>query len=145
MKRSHGLRGIRQRPSGKWQAMIGINGRKQNLGSFGTKEQAAAAYDSAARLYHGVNAVCNYDGPEDAALAISAAIEYTVLLHAGELELIMEGFGPAQHKEALRQVARLIRSGTWERAVAADNLRKAEKTQQQRREQRKKQRREQRC
>jgi hypothetical protein len=44
------------------------------------------------------------------------------------MELIWEGFGPAQHKEALRQVACLIRSGTWERLVAADNLRKAEKT-----------------
>jgi hypothetical protein len=75
-----------------------------------------------------VNAVCNYDSPEDAAQAISEAIEYNVLLHAGEMELIWEGFGPAQHKEALRQVACLIRSGTWERLVAADNLRKAEKT-----------------
>jgi hypothetical protein len=38
----------------------------------------------------------------------------------------VEGFGPAQHKEALRQVAFLMRSGKWERWVAADNLRKAE-------------------
>jgi hypothetical protein len=41
----------------------------------------------------------------------------------------MEGFGPAQHNEALRRLACLIRpGGTWERLVAADNLRRAEKT-----------------
>jgi hypothetical protein len=72
-----------------------------------------------------VNAACNYNSPEDAAQAICEAIEYNLLLHEGEMELIMEGFGPAQHKEALRQLACLIRSGTWERLVAADNLRRA--------------------
>jgi hypothetical protein len=90
MKRSHGLRGIFQRPPGKWSAGISINGRKKHLGCFTTKEQAAAAYASAARL-NNENAVCNYDSPEDAARAIRAAIEYNVLLHAGEMELIMEG------------------------------------------------------
>jgi hypothetical protein len=29
------------------------------------------------------------------------------------MELIMEGFGPAQHKEALRQVAFLMRVWAW--------------------------------
>ena len=108
MIRSQNLRGIWRTPYGKWVAGIRINNRKKHLGTFTTKEQAAAAYDSAARLYHGVNAVCNYDSPEDAALAISEAIEYNVLLHAGELELIMEGFGPAQHNEALRRLACLV-------------------------------------
>ena len=107
MIRSQKLRGISQTSSGKWKAVIYINRRKTHLGCFTTKEQAAAAYDSAARLKN-KNAVCNYDGPEDAALAISAAIEYSVLLHAGELELIMEGFGPAQHNEALRRLACLV-------------------------------------
>ena len=86
MKRSHGLRGIRQRPSGKWQAMIGINGRKQNLGSFGTKEEAAAAYDSAARLNH-VNAVCNYDSQKHADEVIDEAREINLLSSTGCLQL----------------------------------------------------------
>jgi hypothetical protein len=96
--RSRNLRGIHQKPSGRWKASISINSRSKHLGYFTTKEQAAAAYDSAARLNHGVNAVCNYDSPEDAAQAICEAIEYNALLHAGEMELIMEGLGPAQHK-----------------------------------------------
>jgi hypothetical protein len=53
------------------------------------------------------------------------AIGYNLLLHEGGMELIMEGFGPAQHKEARRQLACLMRSGTWEGLVAADNLRRA--------------------
>jgi hypothetical protein len=91
MIRSQNLRGIWQTPYGKWAACIRINNRTKHLGCFTTKEQAAAAFDSAARLKDGVNAVCNYDGPEDAALAISEANEYNVLLHAGELELITQG------------------------------------------------------
>jgi hypothetical protein len=68
--RSHGLRGIHQSTSGKWSARIRINGRNKHLGCFTTsKEQAAAAYDSAARL-NNENAVYNYDSPEDAELRI---------------------------------------------------------------------------
>jgi hypothetical protein len=54
MIRSQNLRGaISQTSSGKWRAGIRINNRKKHLGCFTTKEQAAAAYDSAARLNHG--------------------------------------------------------------------------------------------
>jgi hypothetical protein len=60
MKNSHGLRGTNETPSGKWNARIYSNGRSKSLGCFGTKYEAAAAYDSAARLNQ-ENAVCNYD------------------------------------------------------------------------------------
>jgi hypothetical protein len=74
MSKPHGLRGIAEVESGKWQARLYSNGRRKNLGRFTTKEQAAAAYDSAARL-NKENAVCNYDSPEDAARAIYEARE----------------------------------------------------------------------
>jgi hypothetical protein len=42
--------------SGKrWQARIGYGGKKHTLGNFGTKEEAALAYDRAARE-HGAGA-----------------------------------------------------------------------------------------
>jgi hypothetical protein len=37
----------------KWRAMIGVNGRYIHLGRFEDKGQAAAAYEAAARRYHG--------------------------------------------------------------------------------------------
>ena len=107
MKRSHGLRGIRKTDSGKWSARIYSNGRNKSLGCFGTKEQAAAAYDSAARLNNG-NAVCNYDSPEDAARAIREARQINLLSSKGCLQLIMEAYGPAKYEEALRQVHAMV-------------------------------------
>jgi hypothetical protein len=45
-----GLKGIQER-KGKWRAMLGFNHKKVHLGSFASKEEAAAAYDLAAATY----------------------------------------------------------------------------------------------
>jgi hypothetical protein len=56
-----------------WQARIKYDGRDHHLGSFGTKEQAAAARDTAARQHHGERAVCNYGSQEEAEAAAAAS------------------------------------------------------------------------
>jgi hypothetical protein len=129
MSKPHGLRGIAKVESGKWQARLYSNGRRENLGRFATKEQAAAAYDGAARL-NKENAVCNYDSPEDAARAIYEAREINLLSSTVCLQLIMEACGPAEYEEALRQVHAVVigEHAIWRVKVAAVNLRKAEKT-----------------
>lgn len=63
--RSHGRRrflGVRQRPSGRWVAEIKESSQKLRLwlGTFDRAEEAALAYDSAARLLRGRNAKTNF-------------------------------------------------------------------------------------
>lgn len=48
------------RYTGKWFASIGVNGTKHHLGTFCTEEEAALAYDSAAKQYHGEFARPNF-------------------------------------------------------------------------------------
>lgn len=43
-----------------WAAMIGFNNQKKALGRYETAEDAARAYDAAARLYHGQFAYLNF-------------------------------------------------------------------------------------
>lgn len=50
----HGLKGIAKAPDGRWRAVI-------SLGTFDTKEEAARAYDKAARLIFGQYARANYE------------------------------------------------------------------------------------
>jgi hypothetical protein len=45
-KNKHGLIGVSQYPSGRWNASTTIKGTKNNLGMFETKEEAAEAYDN---------------------------------------------------------------------------------------------------
>uniref|UniRef100_A0A7N0R891 AP2/ERF domain-containing protein n=1 Tax=Kalanchoe fedtschenkoi TaxID=63787 RepID=A0A7N0R891_KALFE len=54
--------GVRQRPSGRWVAEIKDTSQKLRLwlGTFDKAEEAAAAYDSAARLLRGRNAKTNF-------------------------------------------------------------------------------------
>ncbi|MCL7025970.1 hypothetical protein MKW94_026024 [Papaver nudicaule] len=54
--------GVRQRPSGRWVAEIKDSSQKLRLwlGTFDTPEEAAMAYDDAARLLRGTNAKTNF-------------------------------------------------------------------------------------
>ncbi|CAK9147862.1 unnamed protein product [Ilex paraguariensis] len=64
----HGRRfiGVRQRPSGRWVAEIKDSSLKLRLwlGTFDRAEEAAMAYDSAARLLRGRNAKTNFKSHE---------------------------------------------------------------------------------
>ena len=45
----------------KWQSVIINRGQLHDLGIFDAKEEAAVAYDTAARRYHGSDTRCNFD------------------------------------------------------------------------------------
>jgi hypothetical protein len=47
----------------KWEAKIGYDGKSHNLGSFEDEEEAARAYDRAARTHHGNAAKSNFEQP----------------------------------------------------------------------------------
>lgn len=58
-----GFKGVRHRPqSDNWQARITVNYREMHLGVFQTADEAARAYDDAARLHYGEFARTNF-GP----------------------------------------------------------------------------------
>ncbi len=54
-----GFKGVR-RHGEKWQAQIALNGVQKHLGNFNTPEEAAHAYDKAARELHGEFAYLNF-------------------------------------------------------------------------------------
>src|SRR5205085_9700584 len=59
-RNSSGFKGI-ERTGRKWRARIQVNGTSIHIGVYNTPEDAAAAYDEAARRYHGEFAKTNAD------------------------------------------------------------------------------------
>jgi hypothetical protein len=57
----------------KWIAKLRYDGKQHNLDSFNTKEEAAAAYDKAARQHKGSDAVCSFGSAQEGGAAASLA------------------------------------------------------------------------
>uniref|UniRef100_A0A0E0MPD0 AP2/ERF domain-containing protein n=1 Tax=Oryza punctata TaxID=4537 RepID=A0A0E0MPD0_ORYPU len=68
-RKKHGFHGIHCRKGGRWAAEIRdslIKGYREWVGTFDTAEEAARAYDAAARRIHGSNARTNFPHPPPA-------------------------------------------------------------------------------
>jgi hypothetical protein len=75
---------LRHQAGTRWQAQISYGGKLHYIGTFGTKQEAALAYDRAAREHGGGKKKLNYesiDAAEDA--AAQAHAEHTVVHGTG--------------------------------------------------------------
>jgi hypothetical protein len=76
LRNKTGFVGVRANGN-KWQAQLWNDGKQRALGTFNTKEEAAAVYDKAVRKHRGSEAVCNFaTAAEGEAAAAAAAGEW---------------------------------------------------------------------
>jgi hypothetical protein len=52
-KNVSGFKGVQARPNNRWRALIEVNGKCLTLGTFGTPQEASAAYFTAAQKFFG--------------------------------------------------------------------------------------------
>jgi hypothetical protein len=104
----------------RWRARVNLPGRTVHLGTFDTKEEAAAAqpaHDSVARHHLGQRyEFCNYAREMDAEKAIREASEIAVLINDGRMGLIGERYGEAKQHGAYQFILEML--PIWEQKVA---------------------------
>ena len=89
-----GFRGVTMKSNavhGKmWKSHIQVDGTQLALGSFDTKEEAAAAFDVAARHHFKEEAKCNFDMETEADVESREAKQTRQLIYEGRINLIKE-------------------------------------------------------